>query len=1312
MSRPKPKARARSKRAPKPRTITAQQDLDQLWAARRSGAHNIAGVRYQIVVGLHLLIEGYARTLPIVAVIPEGLEDLDCEVDGGEDLLIQAKERSDLVGFSVVADFIEHAGGPASVGGRKKIALVTNASVDPGWGPTGWDASLLASLGTEERQQLAAAFPTLQPSQLDDLLARTHVVALPDRLDDRMALRVADIFGMSPRHGALAVAELLTAFQTDSAAQRHTSRRDATRWLVDRVRVACQTLKTTIDPNQMDELERAGSIASIDFGQRSDLAPEQFLAGVDVRPLHIAAGLDIPRPTEFSEIRQGLIDHRYSLIVGPSGSGKSGLLWRTAYELTAERVRAFRVRSLSSDQVGALLRYVDLQHPAPETPVLICIDDLGRPGTMGWEDAAQELLERPGVFLVGAAREEDFRPSLAVRQGIVVRPRLDEALAVGIAETLGRRGVLTQLAPEEAFPASEGLLMEYLSLLLSGQRLKAVVGEQADNLLRPDRSVEREVVRVVCAADVLETSLPPEALEHVVSDLPALPSALNRAHREHLIMQEEDGRWGGLHERRSQAITDRLHALPPPTLEKTYATVIELLPAAERARTIEIAASTAAIHGDALVATVASLIQQQEATATIVEEMMVALARADAARHARLCLDVIDRARPPGISSVMLSMVAFPARFGGVQMPFLPEQFQQLIRDLPDAPMSLRALVAESVGPQRFGELAAKASPEAAAGLLEALEGAVELPLQVVQHVLMAHQGFGPERHRFAETLRQLSPAAGPFLREWLGPPEERLHQLSDSNTSLLDWTIEWVGGGDTLRVSVRVQSIDPGPTTDHERAVSMASTLRDLFPEAEAIDVTTVGLDGRELIAMGMPIGRISMERANITRHTAVSPIPLLLRAAERLRAQTFWTERLRLQARLASELIRLLTEMPGLLLNPHWNAGRERDWKATVEAFTNGVAQLPSVTTDRSTKGAGATPEKVPDNAFQALHAAGSALGQVRDVMDQRSTNTTGAAAQLREAARSWAAALEEGAPSLSGIGESVPASLLTLLDEAADLLYALSARTALFRDVRLQAGETWVQAAQRITAEVRDAVVDHERRAVDQMAALAPGPGEVVRVSPRADDKRNLMSDRWVILVSMDGGGDWDYGAFMTTATLSEDDALRLAHRVIALPTLGGATVEGTGVVLGHPGLFPLALDDARGIAAELGRPVLEEGTIDTVDRALGTLLQISALLAAIPVVKDPRRAEERRAQAEALVPTAHELIGTLPSGDLQEVLTALAAEVDAEVSGTNSGALAGGLANTLHTGNVTSEAALWGWIRWRAVQAERRRRDTSE
>ncbi len=1306
MSRPKPKPRVRSKKAPKPRAITAQQDLDQLWAARRSGAHNVAGVRYQIVVGLHMLIEGYARTLPIVALTPEGLEDLDCELDGGEGLLIQAKERSDPVGFSVVADFIQHAAGPASVSGRRRIALVTNASVDPGWGPTGWGTPLLASLGTAERQHLAAAFPTLPSSQLDDLLARTHVVVLPERLDDRMALRLADLFGLTPSHGALAVAVLLTALQTDSAAQRHTSPRNAARWLVDQVRVACQTLTTTIDPTQLDELERAGSIASIDFGQRSDLVPEQFLAGVDVSPLHIAARLDIARPTELSEVRQGLIDHRYALIVGPSGSGKSGVLWRTAYDLTAERVRAFRVRSLSSDQVGALLRYVDLQHPTPETPVLICIDDLGRPGTMGWEDAAQELLERPGVFLVGAAREEDFRPSLAVRQAVVVRPRLDEALALGIAETLGRRGVLTQLAPEEAFPASEGLLMEYLSLLLSGQRLEAVVGEQADDLLRADRGVERGVVRVVCAADVLETALPPEALERVVSDLTALPSALNRAHREHLIVQEDDGRWGGLHELRSQAIIDRLHAVPPPTLEKTYATVLELLPAAERARTLEIAASIAAIRGDALVATVASFIQQREATATVVEELMVALARADAARHARLCLDVIDLARLPGINPVNLSRLAFLARFGGVPMPMLPEHFQQLVRDLPDAPTSLRALVAASVGPQRFGELAAEASPEAAVGLLEALEGAVELPLEVVQQILVMHQGFGPERPRLAETLRQLSPSAGPFLQEWLGPPEERLPQLSEWNPSLLDWTIESVGGGDTLRVSVRVQSTDP--TTDHERAVSMAGTLRDLFPEAEAIDVTTVGWDGRELIAMGMPIGRISMERADITRHTAVSPVPLLFPAAQRLRAQNFWTERLRLQARLAGELIRLLTDMPALLLNPHWNAGRERDWKAAVEAFTNDVAQLPSVNTDRSTREAGATPEKA-DHAAQAFQTAGMALGQVRDVMDRTSVTTTGAAAQLREAALSWAAAVEEGAPSLSGIGESVPAGLLTLLDEAADLLYALSLRTALLRDARQQPGETWVLAARRVTAEVRDAVLDHERRAVDQMAALAPGPGEVARVPPRADQKRNLMSDRWVILVSMDGGGDWDHGAFMATTPLSDDDALRLAHRVSALPTLGGAIVGGTGVTLGHPGLFPLAPDDARGIAEELGYPVLEGGTIDTVDRALGALLEISALLAAIPVVKDPRRAEERRAQAEALVPTAHELIVTLPSGELHEALTALAAHVNAEVSGTDSGALAGGLAETIRTGNGTSAAALWGWIRWRAVQAERRRRD---
>jgi hypothetical protein len=369
--------------------------------------------------------------------------------------------------------------------------------------------------------------------------------------------------------------------------------------------------------------------------------------------------------------------------------------------------------------------------------------------------------------------------------------------------------------------------------------------------------------------------------------------------------------------------------------------------------------------------------------------------------------------------------------------------------------------------------------------------------------------------------------------------------------------------------------------------------------------------------------------------------------------------------------------------------------------------------VQTDRSKKSASAAPEKVKDHASDALTTAGLALGQVRDVMAQRSSNTAAsAAAQLREAARSWAAAVEEGAPPLSGIGESVPASLLTSLDEAADLLYALSARMELFRDVRQQPGEAWVLAARRITAEVRAAVVDHERRVVDQLAALSSGVGKVACVSPRDAHKRNLMSDRWVILVGMDSGEDWDYGAFMATAHLSDDDALYLAHRVIALPTLGGAIVAAMGAVLGHPGLFPLAPEDAQAIATELGRSVLEGGTIDTVERVLGTLLQISALLAAIPIVKDPRRAEERRSQAEALVPTVHELINTLPTGELHEALTALAGEVEAEVGGTNLGALAFELANTLKTGNATAEALLWGWIRWRAVLAEHRRRDTSD
>jgi len=86
-------------------------DLDELWLRVRSGAANVAGVRYQLAVTVYLLA-GARASLGITELSPEGLEDIDCRLAGGERLLVQAKERAGgdaRLGPSELRAAIEHA---------------------------------------------------------------------------------------------------------------------------------------------------------------------------------------------------------------------------------------------------------------------------------------------------------------------------------------------------------------------------------------------------------------------------------------------------------------------------------------------------------------------------------------------------------------------------------------------------------------------------------------------------------------------------------------------------------------------------------------------------------------------------------------------------------------------------------------------------------------------------------------------------------------------------------------------------------------------------------------------------------------------------------------------------------------------------------------------------------------------------------------------------------------------------------------------------------------------------------------------------
>jgi hypothetical protein len=62
-------------------------DLDELWLRVRSGAANVAGVRYQLAVTVYSLA-GARASLGMTELSPEGLEDIDCHLVGGMRLLV------------------------------------------------------------------------------------------------------------------------------------------------------------------------------------------------------------------------------------------------------------------------------------------------------------------------------------------------------------------------------------------------------------------------------------------------------------------------------------------------------------------------------------------------------------------------------------------------------------------------------------------------------------------------------------------------------------------------------------------------------------------------------------------------------------------------------------------------------------------------------------------------------------------------------------------------------------------------------------------------------------------------------------------------------------------------------------------------------------------------------------------------------------------------------------------------------------------------------------------------------------------------
>ena len=1189
----------------------------------RTGAHNVAGVTFQVAVTAGLIVAARARELPLTRVTPEGFEDIDVEFSDETRGLVQVKERSPTGRFGR-SDFATALRAKRNVlsDPHCRFVLATNAALGGGLSETGWSRSLSECLAQDARCRLVEL---LYGSFEDpcEILARCHLIRVEWDVVEKSRVDLARILNVHPSVAALVYSRLLEVI-TNVAVRQRSSTPESAEWTApsDLDALAKRVLET-VNVASLDEAVHRGLIEPVDFSVRSDIPVEEFVAGVDVLPAHIAANLDLPRPKETEALADALREHHSALLVGPSGTGKSALLWRVAREL-AGRVRPYRLLRLLPDDIPCLSRWIRLQEPSINSPLLICADNLGRRTNEGWTAFAREFIDSPGVLLLGACREEDHRPDLAVGRTTIVDPKLDQALAVSIGGALAERGVQTTLDIFEAFDASEGLLMEFLSLVMTGRRLRQVVEQQVHDRLKEDRATERDILRCVATAHSVGVAIPAEVLETLFPSQDLAP-ALALLDREHILVSDSGSNWRGLHELRSTVARDYVHQFPPPTMAATIRRLVECLSTEDASRLVELYARSD-VDLEPAAAAISNILRSEPLSAENGERLVRALGMADAYRHARMCLRVIEENRPSNLDPETVLNLTYAHRFAGVSFDSLTDVnpgFALLVRLaglLPDRPPSLREIGVQDLSSDQVLAIALRATPHQAVAWLESLEGsgaAGNVPIQDVAE----HFGDAPLDvfASLSATLRECSGVDGiTNYNDVLGDFDHRMRLLASGLPDCIDISSRDECDG---RV-VTAKLLAPwGDDKLNDRSVEVCRLIFDLLSEADIAETIVVTPDGDRFAIGGYEEGHKRIPRKNLPRPRRVADNANVLRAGRLLLASRYWTEPVRLLAGTSDNLLRLRSDALSWLINPHHNRGRRRVAVKELTSMLTYLARgsgLPMADDDLGER----------HSAMEAMREAVSVIRDVAaaespDIRDSRNLGT-----RCRSAVGRLAEARKGNLPGLSTVGDPLPEVLDEMLTLLAEVLIARAEQRRVPSHLLHRArSESWVDVARRCVDEVAASGYRAEREALDDAFGMPNPTWEIHRIENRQLKSPHLLTDWWVLVISPEGGLP-DLAAFLDR--LDPGMAERLAFRTFfVLGAAGGSILPVFALTLGGSQWLPAGDDDLLKIGDGLHAEVFGSTQLQAWDVFVGELVEASRAASLFLLREQAALAGDRRA-----------------------------------------------------------------------------------
>lgn len=448
----------------------------------RTGSDAGRGFRYQDSVAAALAVELWL-TGEAGVVVPEGGDDIELRRSTGRSL-VSVKSRRETRGpftASELRSHVEDLRSRGRSGGATSLRLILERNGPP------------SECGTGPAGEGGGVFVDVMPNPMEDTVRRIEVE-----------------LGCFPAAARVAFAELrfrLAECASENGPISVPDRKGLTGAEVSRIVSEAAEL---IDRNELEEARREGLVDAVDFlTPRPD---DAFYLGVDVQPGHVAAGLTVSRPEEEAAVVLSVKQRGRVLICGPSGAGKSAIMWQAA-AASRDAVRWYRLYDLERDDLPQLARYLRALRVAPERPVGLILDDVGRRLSGAWARATDLADRMPGLVLLGSCREEDMGQIGTLASVQLVRPLPNDGLAEALWRKLSEEGQTDWQGWAEPWEQSRGLLMEYAHLLSSRTRLRSVIRDQVGMRIADEqRDHETDILRVASCAGASGARLEPSSL--------------------------------------------------------------------------------------------------------------------------------------------------------------------------------------------------------------------------------------------------------------------------------------------------------------------------------------------------------------------------------------------------------------------------------------------------------------------------------------------------------------------------------------------------------------------------------------------------------------------------------------------------------------------------------------------------------------------------------------------------------------------------------------------------------------------------------